>query len=666
MPGPVVWNSILVQQTLDKLRMGMQTDLSCFHMSDIELKAGNILYQLTTDEIDEFHKCSQDITYFVEKYCRFLTDSGRKTVKLRSYQTDILKALAREEYSEKIEEMIPEIRNLIMMQSRQSGKTTTIAAYFAWYLCFHNDRNLAILANKQATAFEIVNKVTDVFKGLPFFLKPGMIQGGSGGMRLDNGCFLTSQATTKTAQIGFTIHVLYADEFAHIQKFIANDFWRSVYPTLASSEISQCIISSTPNGDDNVFYDIWEKSQKGKNDFMSIRVDWWEVPGHDEAWATSMKANFGEENFAQEFGLDFGTNASNLLLSATDLLFMKRIQKEYEFQELEKSPLDDLQYRNLKWHPDFDPNEDFNSKENRFVLSVDTGEGRDEEEVKDNDYNVCNVFRVVPKSIVQLKKLRNDEMTIKNMFKIIQVGLYRDNIKDEENCAHVTRALAFDQFGTEITKVIIEMNFNGKHFLDKFSQHDKYDESVVLHTYHTKPIVGEKPPRRKAGFKVTAGNKDFFCKLGKKLVHLRNLILNELETVKEFKAFGKGKNGRWKGIGTHDDIAMSAVNVSHLFEEPEYEDWLFDYLEEMEDTPTKKLINELLEKYTESGDVDDDSFTALYKDTVSSNNPQPEPYTNEENNEQNYKNPFANNNVPRYTPSSTFGRGAYTMPWHNR
>jgi hypothetical protein len=206
------------------------------------------------------------------------------------------------------------------------------------------------------------------------------------------------------------------------------------------------------------------------------------------------------------------------------------------------------------------------------------------------------------------------------------------------------------------------MNFNGKHFLDKFSQHDKYDESVVLHTYHTKPIVGEKPPRKKAGFKVTAGNKDFFCKLGKKLVHQRNLILNEQETVKEFKAFGRSKNGRWKGIGTHDDIAMSAVNVSHLFEEPEYEDWLYDFLEEMEETPVKLFISQLLEKYTESGDVDDDSFTSLYQDEISSNNI---PATSSQAG-QNYSNPYANNNVPRYTPSSTFSKGSYQMPWSNR
>lgn len=120
--SPTVWNSLLVQQSLEKLRMGMDADLSCFHHADIELKADNILYQLTPDEVDEFDRCSNDIIYFVEKYCRFLTDTGRKTVKLRKYQKRILRALAKETFSEEFEDLIPEIRNLIMMQSRQSGK----------------------------------------------------------------------------------------------------------------------------------------------------------------------------------------------------------------------------------------------------------------------------------------------------------------------------------------------------------------------------------------------------------------------------------------------------------------------------------------------------------------------------------------------------------------
>ena len=54
-------------------------------------------------------------------------------------------------------------------------------------------------------------------------------------------------------------------------------------------------------------------------------------------------------------------------------------------EELEKTDLDDLLYRNLKWHPEFDPNNDFDSKKDRFVLSIDTGEGKDEEELKDNE-----------------------------------------------------------------------------------------------------------------------------------------------------------------------------------------------------------------------------------------------------------------------------------------
>lgn len=613
MTSTIVWNSVLVQQTLEKLRMGIQTDLSCFHYGNIELKAGNLLYQLTADEIDEFHKCSQDIVYFVQKYCRFLTDAGRKTVKLREYQKNILRSLAEEKWSDNVQEMVPLVRNLIMMQSRQSGKTTTIAAYFAWYLCFHNDRNLAILANKQATAFEIVNKVTDVFKGLPFFLKPGMIQGGVGAMRLDNGCYLASQATTKTAQIGFTIHVLYADEFAHIQPFIANDFWRSVYPTLASSEISQCIISSTPNGEENVFFEIWDKAQRGLNSFKPIRVDWWEVPGHDDAWAKQMIADFGEERFSQEFGLDFNLGGSNLLLAGSDLSFIKRIEREYVFHELSNSKLDETLYRKLLWHPDFDPNQKYKSNEARFVVSIDTGEGKDEEETKDNDYNVANFFRVEPKSLAQLKQLRNDELSIKNMFRLTQIGLYRDNIKDEENCANVTKSVVFDQLGGDLCKIVLEMNFNGKFFLDKFRDHDDFEEQMVLHTYHTKPIPGEKAPRKKAGFKVTGADKDFFCKLGKKMVSKRILIVNEHETIKEFKAFGKNRKGKWRGLGVHDDISMSTLNTSRLYNEDDYDDWLYDYFDELPDTPVKRLIAQLLDQYIENSDISDNDFNVLYK-----------------------------------------------------
>jgi len=192
MGNAIVWNTNTVEETVIKLRQGADVDLGCFHERNPELKAANILFQLSHEEEDEFIKCSSDVEYFVEKYCRFLTDKGRTTVDLRTFQKEILSTLGEEYWLDEIDDVAPEVRNFILMASRQTGKTTTIAAYFAWYLCFHTDRNLAILANKQATTTEIVSKVMDVFKGLPFFLKPGILSAGALGMRLDNGCMLNS------------------------------------------------------------------------------------------------------------------------------------------------------------------------------------------------------------------------------------------------------------------------------------------------------------------------------------------------------------------------------------------------------------------------------------------------------------------------------------------
>jgi hypothetical protein len=200
------------------------------------------------------------------------------------------------------------------------------------------------------------------------------------------------------------------------------------------------------------------------------------------------------------------------------------------------------------------------------------------------------------------------------MFRLFQVGLYRDNIKDEENCAKVARSLVFDQLGEDLCKILIEMNFNGKHFLDKFSQHDKFDDLVVMHTYHTKPIVGEKLTRKKPGFKV-GQDKDFFCKLGKQLVTKQVVIINESETAREFRGFGKDKHGKYRGIGVHDDIAMSTLNIARLYEENEYEEWLYDFFEDLPDSPTKTFMGKLLEEYVENVEVDDNLYKAMYDDS---------------------------------------------------
>lgn len=622
MSSHILWTTKTVIETTQKLRQGANVDLGCFYDRNPELKAPNLLFQLTPEEEQEFIKCSSDIEHFVESYCRFLTDRGRDVVNLRDFQRDILNTLGEEEWLDFLDDVGPKVRNYILMASRQTGKTTTIAAYFAWYLCFHTDRNLAILANKQATTTEIVSKVMDVFKGLPFFLKPGIVSAGATGMRLDNGCMLTSQATTKTAVLGFAIHVLYIDEFAHIQQNIAREFWRSVYPTLSSSKISQCIVSSTPYGQDNLFFEIWDKAVKGKNSFVYKQVNYWEVPGHDDEWAEKMKRDFGEDEFAQEFELKFDIKANNLL-EGSHLQWLKRLSKifSYEHKSLDKSKIDTELYENLQWRKDFDPNQDVDLKTQRYAITIDIAEGKDISEKKDSDYNVASIHQIKLKSLAKLKKLRRDEHKIENIFRMEQVGLYRDNVKDENIMAKVCKAVVFDQFHADACKMVIEMNFNGKAFLNEFSNHNEYHEGVVMCSYHTAPIPGEPPPRKKPGFKTRA-DKEYFVKLGKKLIGAKTLVPTEEETYYEFNAFGKSKDGKFKGIARHDDIAMAELNLARLYQELEYSDWLYDFLEEMPDSPEKRYALEILKEPYDETEVNDSMFASLFEE-------EPKDYINE-------------------------------------
>ena len=117
-----VWTTQMVEEVKESLRYGNITDLSCFHERDVELKGGNILFKLSQQEYEEFELCSTDINYFVQKYCRFMTDSGRTTVTLRKYQTDVLDVLGEEHYIPSLDEMGPKVRNFILMASRQTGK----------------------------------------------------------------------------------------------------------------------------------------------------------------------------------------------------------------------------------------------------------------------------------------------------------------------------------------------------------------------------------------------------------------------------------------------------------------------------------------------------------------------------------------------------------------
>jgi len=251
-----VYSTEKVEKILKDMGKGLQVDMSPFFHGDTRYKDAGLLYNYTEHEIEELQKCADDCLYYVKNYCKFLNDKGRTLVQLRDYQEQYIQMLGEQEYDEDIGESIPKNRRIITMMARQSSKTTSTAAYMSWYMTFHTDKNLAIVANKGKTSQEIVSKVKEVFEGLPFFMKPGIIRAQMQSITLENGCYLMCATTNPTSITGQSNNVLYIDEAAHIPQNIMDAFWKSVYPTLSSFKNQQLIISSTPKGKQNLFYRI--------------------------------------------------------------------------------------------------------------------------------------------------------------------------------------------------------------------------------------------------------------------------------------------------------------------------------------------------------------------------------------------------------------------------
>lgn len=499
-----------------------------------------------------------------------------------------------------------------------SHNTTTVSAFLSWMLIFHSDRNILVVANKEATAIEIVDKITNIFKGLPFFLKPGCNNFGKTGLRLENGSRIISSATTNTASIGFTIHCVLLDEFAHIPDNIVNNFWRSVYPTLSSSRVSQCIITSTPNGTTNKFYELWSNAIEKKNSFVPIRTDYWEVPEHDDAWATQMKADFGEDEFAQEFELQFNIN-SRMILKGEDLKWLSKFKKEYVNKEIySDNPL--VNDPHMKWHPDFDPNDI--SEKDKFIFIVDLAEGvADPDSAKSfkkktdtPDSNSIQIFKLQLNSVSNIRKYANKSCTFKDTYRFIQVGTYESSEEDEEYAGKVCAALAYDWLhddDRENVKVMVEVNFNGKSFINAMGAHPAYYKGTILYTYHTKPVPGE-VQRRRAGFK-TKSDKESYCMKGAKLIAMKRIIPTDAATYNQMQSFGYVR-GKLKGIACHDDLSMPVFNhISRMLDDELFQSWMEECLETDENQEQVYRINQVIEAWAmDNPETSDAEFDSMY------------------------------------------------------
>ena len=580
----VVWNTEKVDKLLKAMEEGYDPPQHPFFEGDPTYKKANIVFEYNEEEYAELKKCAKDIVHFANHYCQVMTDDGYQKIKLRPYQERVLRSYQDNRWN-------------IFLAPRQVGKTITSSVFLTWYLLFHFDKNVLLMSNKGATTKEIMDKIKAIMEGLPFFLKPGTAKKDVMTMIYDNRCRIIGQNTTKTGGIGFTIHLLFLDEFAHIPTNIKKPFYENVYPTLSSSKISRVIITSTPNGYD-LFHDLYQGSIDGANEYTALRVDWWEVPGRDEAWRLREIANLGsEEAFNQQYGCQF-LNASSLLLTSEQILRLEKNQIPFTFREID--PLDDLciDYSALKWAEDFDI-EEIDDPNNFFVHTIDLAEGIG------RDYTIINIFKVVAIAESDMDRMYAVG-NISEFFGLEQVGIFRSNIHNLEDFYKIMYTLTVKVFNQENLRLIIEYNTYGaeliKNLTTLYPASNDFDEETIVRYHHR---IGSKV--KNLGIRINKDNKILFCEKMKKCVNFGQLIIKDPRTIEEAKAFSRNPNGTYSAQSGNDDCMMTCVTASSIFDTLDFVEIveeLFDTL----DTDIQSRIDSTIEKE----DDEDDIYSSMF------------------------------------------------------
>jgi len=275
------------------------------YLGNPNLKKANTPMEFDAKQISEFVKCKNDPVYFAKKYVQIVNlDEGLVPFQPYKFQEKLIKRFHKERFN-------------ICKMPRQTGKSTTVVAYLLHYAVFNDSVNIGILANKAATARELLGRLQTAYENLPRWMQQGIIAWNKGSLELENGSKILAASTSASAVRGMSFNILFLDEFAFVPNHIADSFFASVYPTITSGKSTKVIIVSTPHGM-NHFYRLWHDAEKGKNEYTPTDVHWSEVPGRNAKWKKQTIANTSEQQFKIEFECEF-LGSIDTLISASKL-----------------------------------------------------------------------------------------------------------------------------------------------------------------------------------------------------------------------------------------------------------------------------------------------------------------------------------------------------------
>ena len=494
------------------------------YLGNPNLKKANTEIQFTEENVKEFLKCKDDPVYFARKYIKIVNvDEGLVPFNMWPFQEKLIKNFHKNRFN-------------ICMMPRQTGKSTTSVSYLLHYAIFNDNINIGILANKAATARDLLGRLQTAYENLPKWMQQGIVAWNKGSMDLDNGSKIMAASTSAAAVRGMTFNIIFLDEFAFVPNHIADDFFSSVYPTISSGKSTKIIIVSTPKGM-NHFYRMWHDAERGKNEYVPTEVHWSEVPGRDAKWKAQTIANTSEAQFKVEFECEFLGSVDTLIAPSKlkTMVYDEPINTGKRGGEIYQNPIE----------------------KHNYSITVDVARG------VEKDYSAFIVFDTTTFPYKVVAKYRNN--TIKPM-------LFPSVIAEFARAYNNAFILCeVNDIGDQIASILF---------------YDLEYENVLMTAVRGR--AGQVLGQGFSGSKVQLGVKmsKTVKKIGalnlKTLIESDKLIINDYNIIAELTTFIEKSNSFEAEEGCNDDLAMCLVIFAWLV--------MQDYFKEMTDDDIRKRV----------------------------------------------------------------------------
>ena len=495
------------------------------YLGNPNLKKANTPIEFTADQISEFMKCKEDPVYFATNYVKIVSlDEGLTQFHPYHFQEKLINNFHNHRFN-------------ICKMPRQTGKSTTCVSYLLHYAVFNDSVNIGILANKAATARELLGRLQTAYENLPKWMQQGIISWNKGSLELENGSKILAASTSASAVRGMSFNILFLDEFAFVPNHVADSFFASVYPTITSGKNTKVIIVSTPHGM-NHFYRMWHDAEKQKNEYIPTDVHWSEVPGRDEKWRIQTIKNTSEQQFKVEFECEF--------LGSVDTLIAPSKLRTLVYDNPKKS--------NAGLDVYVAPQENHD-----YVITVDVARGVGE------DYSAFVVVDITtfPHNVVA--KYRNNE---------IKPMLFPNIIYDvAKNYNSAFILCEVNDIGDQVASIL---------------QYDLEYQNLLMCSMRGRAgqIVGQGFSGKKTqlGVKMSKTVKKVGSLNLKTLIEEDKLIFNDYEIISELTTFISKHNSFEAEEGCNDDLAMCLVIYAWLVQ--------MDYFKELTDQDVRKRLYE--------------------------------------------------------------------------